>query len=137
MKDFKEIIYTTLNTTLGSVEVDGASIPYFADYFGEQDAGIYIESCTIEDASDKHNFGCVATVELITFSKNITTTTHITREVLELLRASVNSTLQLSEEGLQATYTEVPILSTTSNQVAGVTEHRDNIRLVIRIDVEQ
>lgn len=135
MKNVKSTIYTAIASLLSSIEVDAVPITYFVDYFGEQEKGIYLESYQAEDESTKHYFSSLVTIVLVCFSKSVSTTTGISEEVLDLLKASVNSTITLAD-GWQATYTEIPLVNTDTIQVAGVTEHRDYIRLRMKIDVK-
>jgi len=133
MKDVKTIVLTAINTLLDDVQVDGTDIPYFADYFGEEQQGIYLETYQAEDESSKHFFSSLVTLNIVTFSKSITTTTAITTEVLGKLKASVNSTITLGS-GWKATYTVVPLVSSQTGKASGIVEHRDSIRIVLRVD---
>jgi hypothetical protein len=56
-----------------------------------------------------------------------------TRKVMILLKASVASTIQLSD-GYQATYTTMPSVSSFSEMQDGTITHRDVLRLVVRVD---
>ncbi len=135
MKNIKGIVYHTLNSLLsGSVIVDDAAVKYYVGYFGTSDSGIYIESYRSDDVSSKHFFAEEVTIDIVTFSKSITTTTSITREVIGILKASVRSTLQLCDETWQATYTQIPIVTSITDQREGIPVHRDTIRLQMRID---
>jgi hypothetical protein len=133
MNNIKEIVLTAINTLLDDVQVSSVDIPYFADYFGEVEKGIYLETYQAEDESSKHFFSSLVTLDIVTFSKSITTTTAITSEVVAKLKASVGSTITLST-GWQATYTTIPLITSQSGKASGIVEHRDNIRVVLRID---
>jgi hypothetical protein len=132
----KGIVLTEINTLLSNVSVNGTSIPYFADYFGEQSEGIYIQSYQQEADGSKHHFGNLVTIELSIFSGSIEHTTAITGEVQEILKASVDSTLTLSD-GWQATYTEIPLITSTVENNNGEVRHRDTVRMVLQVDEKE
>jgi len=133
--EVKGILLEAMKTLLNGITVDGDSITYFADFFGEVEEGIYLESIQIESDNSKHWFGNNVFISINTFSKGqgIDRTTAITREVMRTLRASVTSTIQLSG-GWQATYTNIPSVSSFHESEGGVSVHRDVIRLQVRVD---
>jgi hypothetical protein len=133
--DVKKIVVEAVTTLLSSVTVGTDAIPFYTDYFGDVDEGIYFEALQIEQDDSKHWFGNMVTMDINTFSKgqNMDRTTAITRAVLLILKASVNSTIQLTG-GWQATYTKVPLISSYHEFENGQTTHRDVIRFQIRVD---
>lgn len=136
MKEAREAIIKKLNELLtGSVVVNGITIPYYADAFGDSDYGIYKESYRGEADDSKHHFAEIANIELVCFArgKSELFVAEMSRKVRGVLKASVTGTIELSD-GLQATYTHVNGISTTNEIENGVTVHRDTITLSIRID---
>jgi hypothetical protein len=131
--EVKGIVLKKIKTLLTDLEVGDDAITYFPDYFGKLDKGINLEGYQQDDESSKHSFGCMVNITLNTFSRSITTTTAITRAVLLALKASVNSTIQLSD-GWQATYTLTPSVTSLKDSDDTQTVHRDVIRLQVRVD---
>ena len=136
MKDAREEILKKLYTLLnGTITVNGLSIPYYTDGFGNDEYGIYKQSYLGNEADSKHHFGEVANIELVCFArgKSEDFVAEISRKVRGILKASVSGTIEL-DNGLQATYTRVNSIDCATNEFEGATEHRDIIRLELRID---
>jgi hypothetical protein len=136
MKEAREAVNTALYTLLNNtITVDSLTIPYYADAFGGKEYGIYKQSYRADEADSKHHFAEVATIEIVCFArgKGEAFLAELTRKVRGVLKASVNSTIQLSN-WLQATYTRVVSMDTEVEIDEGVTVHRDTLRLEIRID---
>jgi hypothetical protein len=131
-----EIVLKKIKTLLtDAVEVDDLTIPYFTDYFGSKQYGIYLSSESMDDDSNKHTFSEVHTLELEVFGigKSKAFVMEATRKVRDILKASVGSTLQLSG-GYQATYTQITSVFSSIEMDNNTTTHRYTIRLVIRVD---
>jgi hypothetical protein len=136
MKEAREAInaklYELLNDT---VTVSSLMIPYYADFFGNKEYGIYKQSYRGDEADSKHHFGEVATIELVCFArgKSEAFVAEMSRKVRGILKASVRSTLQLGN-GLQATYTKVSSIDCALEIDDGVNLHQDTISIELRID---
>lgn len=136
MKEAREAVskklYELLNDT---ITVSDLTIPYYADFFGNKEYGIYIQSYSGNEADSKHHFGEVASIELVCFArgKSEAFVAEMSRKVRGVLKASVKSTLDL-DNGLQATYTRVNGIDCALEIDEGVNLHRDTIRLEVRID---
>ena len=132
----RESLLRALTTLLsGSVTVNGESIPYYADYFGSQEVGIYLQSYQGDNADNKHFEGELATITLVVFAKNRTVdfVAEASRKVRQLLKASVTGTIAL-DGGYNATYTNVVVMSSETLNNGGAIEHRDSIRFEIMIN---
>ena len=132
----KEIVLKAINTLLNdTVVVSTLTVPYYADGFGNSDYGIFLQSYQAEDDSNKHTWSNRVTMdfEIFGIGKTSDFVSEATRKVMILLKASVASTIQLSD-GYQATYTTMPSVSSFSEMQDGTITHRDVLRLVVRVD---
>lgn len=136
MKEAREAILTKLNELLtDAITVDGLTIPYYADAFGDQPYGIYKESYRGEADNSKHHFAEIAFINLVCFARGQSEAfvAEMSRKVRGVLQASVNSTIALTD-GLQATYTRFNSIVSLTELDNGVTVHRDTLELQLRID---
>ena len=136
MKEAREAVLKSIYGVLnGTIVVDSLTIPYYIDYFGNQEYGIYKQSYRGEADGTKHHFSEMATIEIVCFArgKSEDFVAEMSRRVRGALKASVNSTLTLVGD-LQATYTWVNNINCTTEIDDGQTMHRDVISLIVRID---
>lgn len=132
----RESLMKALTTLLyNTVTVGGEVVPYYVDYFGNKDTGIYLQSYQGDNADNKHFEGELATITLVIFARNRTVdfVAEASRKVRQLLKASVTGTIAL-EDGYNATYTNVVVMSTETLNNDGAIEHRDSIRFEIMIN---
>jgi hypothetical protein len=132
----REIVIKAINTLLDdTIVVSGDTIPFYTDYFGDAASGIYIQSYLGESDDSKHFYAQNITIEIAIFGrgKSLDYVAEITRKVILALKASVLSTIQLSD-GYQATYSLVPSLSSFTDFIDGQTTHRDILRVQLRVD---
>lgn len=132
----KEIVLKAIKTLLHETIVSGTTtVSYYTDYFGDKDCGIYLESYSADDSGSKHYWGNMVTLEFSIFGKGKTIdfVAEATRKVMLALKASVRATITLSD-GYQATYTQLPAVSSFTELENGLTVHRDLLRVTIRVD---
>jgi len=130
--EVKGIVLKAINDLLNGLVVDTISVAYYADSVGKKSEGIYLESYAQDDEGTKHAFANMIRITLNTYSETLPRTTAITREVMKALKASVSSTLQLSD-GWVANYTLIPSVNSFVEQEGAQTRHRDAIRLQLRV----
>lgn len=136
MKEAREVVLAKINDLLtGTIEVDGLTIPYYADAFGSKEYGVYKESYRGEADGNKHHFAERAYISLVCFARGRSEAfvAEMSRKVRGVLKASVHSTIELGS-GLQATYTNVNGIVAVAELDNNVTVHRDTIDLEVRID---
>jgi len=132
----REIVLKKIKTLLyDQVEVDSLTIPYYSGYFGNAEYGIYVLSYREEEDDNKHKFASLVTVELGIFGqdKTVDFVAEITRNVRQIIKASIDSTIQLSD-GYEATITTIPMLSTYTELIDGKTTYRDVLQVGLRVD---
>jgi hypothetical protein len=132
----KEIVLKSVKTLLhNTIVVSTETIPYYTDYFGDSSVGIYLESYSAQDESTKHFYANMVTLEFSIFGKGKSTdfVAEATRRVMLALKASVRATITLNS-GYQATYTQLPAVTSFTEYENGEAVHRDLLRVSIRVD---
>lgn len=135
----KEIVLKSIKTALhNTISVDGETISYFTDYFGNKQNGIYLNIYQGDEDGCKTSFSQNVRIELVIFGKGKTVdfVAEITRKVMQALKASVDATLTLND-GYKATYTKLPKVLSYTELESGVTVHRDILSVDIRVDEDQ